>query len=129
MHRTLPRVPALLLLLASACIGPQGGHREGYVDQGPPTLTGPRERITTQVRGVVLDATTNVPIAGASVTIDGKSTVSGVDGAFTISDLLLQAATIETAKVGYDTARTLIPLAGGEYAFNPRLRPATPIAP
>jgi hypothetical protein len=36
------------------------------------------------------------------VTIDGKSTVSGADGAFTISDLLLQAATIETVKVGYD---------------------------
>lgn len=129
---SLTRLPSIavtsLAVLAGACIGPQAGHRDGYVDQGPPTVTGPRDRATTHVRGFVIDAATNQPIAGATVTIEGTSAVSGTDGSYTLSNLMLLAATIQTTKVGYDTARTLIPLSGGEYAFNPRLV-ASVIAP
>lgn len=124
----LPSLAVLALVAMGACIGPQAGHRDGYKDEGPPTVVGPRDRVTTHVRGFVIDAVTNQPVAGATVSIESTSAVSGVDGSFTLSNLLLLAGTIQTVKAGYDTARTLIPLNGGEYAFNPRLTPSV-VAP
>ncbi len=115
---------AATALVAMACIGPTAGHREGYKETGPPTLTGPRDRVTTHVRGFVIDALTSQPIAGATVRIDSTVATSGADGSYSLSNLLLLAGTIQTTKAGYDTARTLIPLNGGEYAFNPRLTPS-----
>jgi Carboxypeptidase regulatory-like domain len=125
------RLPSLVvgaLVTIGACIGPQAGHRDGYTDQGPPEVTGPRDRTTTHVRGFVIDAATNQPVAGARVSIDSTSAVSGPDGSYTLSNLLLLAGNIQTVKAGYDTSRTLIPLNGGEYAFNPRITPSI-IAP
>lgn len=125
-HPSSGRIWALVLLsLASACTGGD----LGISQDGPPVPTVPRSALITSVRGVVIDATTGAPVAGASVSIDVKTTVSGIDGTFAIYDLLQQAATIETIKVGYDTARTFIPLSGGEYLFSPRLRPSAPVTP
>lgn len=107
-----------------SCIGPQGGHRDGYVDKGPPTLTGPIERATTHVRGTVINAATNRPVAGATVTMSDITTTSGSDGSYTLSNVLAAMATMVTTAPGFDTTRTQLALQGGELLWNPRIVPS-----
>ena len=116
-------VSSLLVGFAS-CLPTNDALDEKVVDW--PTVPAPH---IAHLRGRVVDFTTGQPIAGAKVDIGAASTISGPDGSYALGDLRIEAGDLETTKVGYDTARTLIPLTGGEYAFNPRLRPATPIAP
>lgn len=126
-----PRIPlpprdrliAATLLLLGACIGPQGSHRPGY--DGP---TGPTRQAETHLRGTVIDQGTGAAIAGAVVETDEKRTTSAADGTYQIGGLTMLATTVITSHVGYDTARTLLPLEGGDKLWIVRLRPTVPPA-
>lgn len=113
-------------LMFGACIGPQGSHRPGY--EGP---TGPSRQATTNLRGLVIDRGTGAAIAGALVEADGSRSVSAVDGSYNLPGLTLLAVNLVTSSAGYDTARTLLPLDGGDRLWVIRMRstPTVPIAP
>lgn len=119
-----PLVAVATAFLVGSCIGPQGGHRDGYTQEGPPTVTGPIERTTSHVRGTVLNAVTNAPVAGARVEMAEVTAISGSDGSYTLSNLLVAAGTIVTSAPGFDTTRTQLALQGGEVLWNPRLVPS-----
>ena len=80
----------------------------------------------TVVRGLVTDATSGAPLAGASVTMDSLSVVTNDDGYFTLkSDALGQALTV--THVGYRSQRIAVPTAGSAdgQPLHVRLHPAS----
>jgi hypothetical protein len=111
----------LALLAGAGCYAFENDHGDGY--QGP---TAPARVTETQLRGTVIDATTSAPIPGATVAIGATSWVTGADGSYTLQRLTALAATLETVKVGYDTARTYLALNGGDQVFTVRLRTSVP---
>lgn len=117
----MPRSSHLLtvgaLVLVAACAGALSDDRPGY--EG---ATGPLRPVETQLRGKVIDIVTLQPVAGVSVRIDTLTSLSTADGTYTLQRLTMLAATLEATKVGYDTARSFIPLAGGDRSFDVRIR-------
>ena len=74
------------------------------------------------VSGTVVDGTTNMPVAGASVTMEGLSVVTNDDGFFTLkSDVAVEAVTV--SHVGYKSQR--VKVGGNEGPLTIRLTPAT----
>ena len=68
------------------------------------------------IYGIVSDAVTHDPIAGAHVTINpgGRSQVTGSDGRFEFKDLDPQQYTITAQRTGYQTNRRTITAVVGE---------------
>ena len=118
LRRTCARWAAVLLPLAS-CVGER--------DQLPDTpITAPKAPLETHLRGRVQDLATALPIGGARVTVDAVSDTSHDDGRYNLQRLRVGASEIMTVRAGYDTARTLLPLLGGDQEFIVRLRKAVP---
>jgi dolichyl-phosphooligosaccharide-protein glycotransferase len=71
------------------------------------------------------NASLDKPMDAATVTVDGKSTPTGADGHFSISDLLPGTKSVQAAKTGYQngTGGTTIP-AGGTGNITIAMRPA-----
>ena len=114
--------------MAFACAATAGcyafpdGTGSGY--DGP--TTPPTRPVETQLRGTVIDAATLVPLAGATVSVGTTRWVTGADGSYTLQHLTMLAADLETTRAGYDTARTLLALTGGDQSFTVRLRASSP---
>jgi len=116
--RTVALCAAVLLPQAS-CVGER--------DQLPDTpITAPKAPLETHLRGRVQDLATALPIGGARVSVDAVSDTSHDDGSYNLQRLRVGASEIMTVRAGYDTARTLLPLLGGDQEFIVRLRKAVP---
>lgn len=119
LFRSTLLVSSLVIGLGS-CLPGNDALDEKVVDW--PTVPAPH---IAHLRGRVLDFTTGQPIAGAKVDIGVASTISGLDGSYTLGDLRIEAGDLETTRVGYDTARTRLALPRGDTQFTVRLRAAT----
>ena len=89
-------------------------------------ITAPKAPLETHLRGRVQDLATAVPIGGARVTVDAVSDTSHADGSYNLQRLRVGASEIMTVRAGYDTARTLLPLLGGDQEFVVRMRAVVP---
>ncbi len=77
------------------------------------------------VDGVVTDATTANPIAGATVTYPGGSTTTDANGAYSVTGLPAGAQPFSAAATGYDSlAKTGTVIAGGQATLDFALDPA-----
>lgn len=120
VYRTVVLTAVVLFPLAS-CVGER--------DQLPDTpITAPKAPLETHLRGRVQDLATGLAIGGARVTADAVSDTSHDDGSYNLQRLRVGATEIMTVRAGYDTARTLLPLVGGDQEFIVRLR-ATVVVP
>ncbi|WP_169923963.1 carboxypeptidase regulatory-like domain-containing protein [Sulfurifustis variabilis] len=80
----------------------------------------------TNLQGVVRDATSSAPVAGARVSIEGTTltTVSDATGNYTLSGIEPLSFTVSVAAVGYAQAQGNITLAShGNYTLDPLLHP------
>lgn len=100
---------ALALLLATGCIGPQAGHRDGY--EAP---TGPTPPVVTNVRGFVRDAASRQPVVGATVTFEGTSSTTRSDGNYTLERIQMRAGVLSVIQEGYLPFSSTLALNGGE---------------
>lgn len=89
---------------------------------------GPYRPAETNLRGTVIDQATLAPIGGAKVEAGTVSWVTDSTGAYTLQRLTMLAIEVVTSRAGYDTARTLLPLEGGDKVFTVRMR-ANPTPP
>ncbi|MDR2027469.1 MAG: carboxypeptidase-like regulatory domain-containing protein [Prevotellaceae bacterium] len=73
-------------------------------------------RIFATLYGVINDAETGDPVAGATVTLSpgGKTQTSGTDGQFEFADLDAQQYTITVQKTGYQTNRKTVTAVAAE---------------
>ena len=118
IRRIVVLCAAVVLPLAS-CVGER--------DQLPDTpITAPKAPLETHLRGRVQNLATGVAIGGARVSVDAVSDTSRDDGSYNLQRLRVGASEIMTVRAGYDTARTLLPLLGGDQEFIVRLRKAVP---
>ena len=112
--RTVVLYAAVVLPLAS-CVSER--------DQLPDSpITAPKAPLETHLRGRVQDIATALPIGGARVSVDAVSDTSHDDGSYNLQRLRVGASELMTVRAGYDTARTLLPLLGGDQEFTVRLR-------
>jgi hypothetical protein len=120
--RSIRRIGALcaaVVLPLASCVGER--------DQLPDTpITAPKAPLETHLRGRVQNLATGVAIGGARVSVDAVSDTSRDDGSYNLQRLRVGASEIMTVRAGYDTARTLLPLLGGDQEFIVRLRKAVP---
>ena len=65
------------------------------------------DRLNNGFRGRVVEESTNQPLTGASVIIDGSSigSVTDIDGNFSLSDIQINEPLIVISYIGYETAR------------------------
>jgi hypothetical protein len=70
-----------------------------------------------RVSGVVTDAATGAPLAGASVTVAGQTAVTGADGRYSIGGLAAGTLPVQVSAAGY-TARGLALVLDGIAEFN-----------
>jgi hypothetical protein len=118
IRRIVVLCAAVVLPLAS-CVGER--------DQLPDTpITAPKAPLETHLRGRVQNLATGVAIGGARVSVDAVSDTSRDDGSYNLQRLRVGASEIMTVRAGYDTARTLLPLLGGDQEFIVRLRAVVP---
>ena len=116
--RTVVLYAAVVLPLAS-CVSER--------DQLPDSpITAPKAPLETHLRGRVQDIATALPLGGARVSVDAVSDTSHDDGSYNLQRLRVGASELMTVRAGYDTARTLLPLLGGDQEFIVRLRKAVP---
>jgi hypothetical protein len=118
-------VRRLVLLVAAivtaSCVGPQGGHREG---KEWPTVPEPH---SAHLYGQVRDFVTGEALVGAKVHAEVDSSLTNVDGRYTIANLRMQMVILVTSHPGYDTTRTQLALPNGDLQWNIRLRQSTPV--
>jgi hypothetical protein len=89
-----------------------------YGEASPPPTT---DSVT--ITGNVTDANTSTPIPGATVTIDGYSTVTNQSGGYNITDLPLGLYTLSVNAVGYETKNaTLNASSPGVYTMDFQIR-------
>ncbi len=114
------RIAVLLsaLMLPAAACGKDAIPTSTYSD----AYTGSTVPKETHLRGRVIDLATNAPIGGAVVEIMGVKSTSQVDGSYNAQHLRVGAADLMTTRTGYDTARTLLALVGGDQEFTVRMR-------
>jgi hypothetical protein len=91
-----------LLTLAAGCGG-------GYGTSPAPTAT---------LRGVVHLIPTGPPIAGVSVTVQGKTLVTPADGTFTFSSLTTGTTAVTLMKDGYARGDLQVTLNAGDNFFS-----------
>lgn len=95
----------------------------GQDTNGTPPPTDPGTGTGT-VSGTVLDARTGGPIAGATVSIAGQSTVTSGDGAFLFNGVPAGTQTLTAAASGYTTAMESVAVPdGGSVVENLTLSP------
>ncbi len=76
----------------------------------------------TTVKGMVSDAITKEPIVGALINIAGSTTLSAVDGSYTISDLPEGLVTLNVTKEGYKNISVQTTLTqGNTLIFSPAM--------
>jgi len=80
------------------------------------------------VSGLVREASTQTPIAGASVTIGGKSATSGADGTFAITGIAVGSQSASVTKTGYQPYSGTVVISAGANVCNFTLSP-TVVAP
>ena len=117
------------VIVAASCLAACGA--EHGMDQSTnPWATwpaGPYRPAETNLRGTVIDHATSAPVGGARVEAGAVVWVTDSTGAYTLQRLTMLAVEVVTSRAGYDTARTLLPLEGGDKVFTVRLRAsATP---
>ncbi|MEK0431407.1 MAG: hypothetical protein RL139_1211 [Gemmatimonadota bacterium] len=109
--------------LLAAC-----GAEHGMDQSTNPAATwpaGPYRPAETNLRGTVIDQATSAPVGGARVEAGTVVWVTDSTGAYTLQRLTMLAVEVVTSRAGYDTARTLLPLEGGDKVFTVRLRAST----
>jgi hypothetical protein len=91
----------------------------------------PPPPLTATIRGVVKDAETTQPIAGAVVTCNGYADVTEIDGSYELVDIPAKSYTLTVTKENYATATAPIDAsAGGTFQrdFDLTVTPPTPPA-
>src|SRR5207248_247648 len=89
-------------LLAAACGVP------GFTEDDLQGLTG-----RGALSGLVVDADTGAPLAGATVQVRGTSTLSGPEGSYRLGSLAVGEADGSATRQGYQTAYFHLRLKGG----------------
>lgn len=120
--RRLAVVVATLALSVAACFPDPVVPKAASKNDGTPTP------LKTHLRGTVTDFATGALIAGATVTGAGETTTSIADGSYNLQNLRVGATDLVTYRAGYDTARTILPLNGGDQVFNVRMKATVPAA-
>ncbi len=69
---------------------------------------------TGTIRGRITDNSTQQPIAGATIAVSGRSTVTREDGRFTISGVPAGSDLLHVKLIGYQPANQPVMVAGGE---------------
>jgi hypothetical protein len=89
----------------------------------------PPPPLTATIRGIVKDAKTTQPIAGAVVTCNGYADVTEIDGSYEFVDIPAKSYTLTVTKENYATATASVDAsAGGTFTLDFELTP-TPIIP
>ena len=125
-HRALRPLRLLPLTVAAALVGCGDAATDQGVNPASTWPAGPYRPAETNLRGTVIDQTTLAPVGGARVEAGPVVWVTDSTGAYTLQRLTMLAVEVVTSRVGYDTARTLLPLEGGDKVFTVRLRPSPP---
>jgi hypothetical protein len=83
------------------------------------------QRSTTRLSGIVTDAQTQSPLAGATVQIvDGISTSTGADGRYVLDNITATQFDVRVSATGYDSGVTRLSVsAPGEVGFDFALQP------
>jgi hypothetical protein len=99
----------------------------GRVDFGDLHLLKSLATATTgTIHGVVTDATTQAPIAGATITTHGHTAHTASDGSYQLSTISPGLVTVTASHDGYVSATARATLfTGGVLVFSPRLTPST----
>jgi hypothetical protein len=97
------------------------------LDFGAIALTKNGQSTTGTVRGTVTDATTRLPLAGASVSLSsGESATTDSSGSYQIADVAPANLIVVANRSGYASAPASVALvAGGTVIFSPALVPTT----
>ncbi|HDP88852.1 MAG TPA: hypothetical protein ENN42_02700, partial [Thioalkalivibrio sp.] len=92
----------------TAVAGPGNTVALGTVRLSPDTVA-----TSATITGRLLDADSDIPVAGASVVIaeTGKNAISGTDGSYTIEDITLNRFTLQASAPGYATTSGVVELA------------------
>src|SRR5215208_2213384 len=100
MRRTFVSVLASLLVLGT---GARGDAQQGA---------------QATVTGIVTDAATSRPVAGASVGVVGTQlgTITSADGRFTISSVPAGARSVRVSRIGYGTLERTVNVSAGQVA-------------
>lgn len=111
------------LVIVAAGVWPLAGWRTG----GPPTFSlaagvqGGAAAQSSEVRGIVMNAATNQPLARALVQVDRQSMLTGHDGRFEFSGLGVPFVFAQVRKPGFygtddasQTATAMLPVGSGE---------------
>ena len=125
-HRALRPLRLLPLAVAAALVGCGDAATDEAVNPASTWPAGPYRPAETNLRGTVIDQTTLAPVGGARVEAGPVVWVTDSTGAYTLQRLTMLAVEVVTSRAGYDTARTLLPLEGGDKVFTIRLRPSPP---
>jgi hypothetical protein len=79
------------------------------------------------VAGIVTDASTEDPIVGANVTVNGSSDITDAVGHYNITDLPVGTYTVTVSAEGYESSSDTITVTAGETtSFNVALTPVQP---
>lgn len=99
----------------------------GRVDFGDLHLLKSLATATTgTIRGVVTDATTQAPVADATITTQGHTARTSSDGSYQLSTISPGLVTVTASHDGYVSATARATLStGGVLVFSPRLTPST----
>lgn len=100
------RVLGLVIVLTMAC----GGN--------PRAPAGPDPSPTATLRGVVHVIPTGPPIAGVTVTVQNRTTMTAADGMFGISDLATGETAVTLRKEGYAPGDIRLTLVAGDNVFS-----------
>ena len=68
------------------------------------------------VTGRVVEGTTQEPLAGATVSVAQRTTVSGADGRFTVGGVPAGTQTVTATRIGYGTVSRTVTVAAGQTA-------------
>lgn len=68
------------------------------------------------VAGRVVEGTSREPVAGAAVSVAGRTAVSGADGRFSIAGVPAGARTVQATRIGYGAASQQVTVAAGQTA-------------
>ncbi len=70
------------------------------------------QETTATVRGTVVDSATRQPVAGAQVSVAGRSALSSADGRYVISGVRAGTATVQARRIGYAPATQEVTVLG-----------------
>lgn len=88
-----------------------------------PIISFPYTPASANLYGVVTDASTGVPLAGATITLDSQITQSDQNGAYTLVNLSSRSYHIKAELTGYTTWGADITLSAGDNRYDVQLAP------